>query len=172
MLRKKCAIALSIVLMFSSISYSPAYAETSESESIVNQEVFTTSAENTGEDKDFPDSELLSAGKDDLEGNVLEGVEESRFENQGGQETEGRYDVSENKSPALDEDYEEAVFDKTVSIDGISVNVYADRGVFPKAAGLSVKKVLKKADKEKVEVAIDEKLKYFADIGLYHLILI
>ena len=77
-----------------------------------------------------------------------------------------------NKSPTLDEDYEEAVFDKTVSIDGISVNVYADRGVFPKSAGLSVKKVLKKADKEKVEVAIDEKLKYFADIGLYYLILI
>ena len=159
MLRKKCAIALSIVLMFSSISYSPAYAETSESESIVNQEVFTTSTENTGEDKDFPDSELLSVYKDDLEGNVLEGVEESRFENQGGQETEGRYDVSENKSPALDEDYEEAVFDKTVSIDGISVNVYADSGVFPKTARLSVKKILKKADKEKVEVAIDEQLK-------------
>lgn len=45
MLRKKCAIALSIVLMFSSLSYSPAYAQTSESESIVNQEVFTTSTE-------------------------------------------------------------------------------------------------------------------------------
>ena len=159
MLRKKCAIALSIVLMFSSLSYSPAYAETSESESIVNQEVFTTSTENTGEDKDFPDSELLSVDKDDLEGNVLEGAEESSFENQGGQETESRYDVYENKSPTLNEDYEEAVFDKTVSIDGISVSVYADRGVFPKAAGLSVKKVLKKADKEKVEVAIDEKLK-------------
>lgn len=172
MLRKKCAIALSIVLMFSSLSYSPAYAETSESESIVNQEVFTTSTENTGEDKDFPDSELLSVDKDDLEGNVLEGAEESSFENQGGQETESRYDVSENKSPTLDEDYEETVFDKTVSIDGISVNVYVDRGVFPKSAGLSVKKVLKKADKEKVEVAIDEKLKYFADIGLYYLILI
>ena len=159
MLRKKCAIALSIVLMFSSLSYSPAYAETSESESIVNQEVFTTSTENTGEDKDFPDSELLSVDKDDLEGNVLEGEEESSFENQGGQETESRYDVYENKSPTLNEDYEEAVFDKTVSIDGISVNVYADRGVFPNTAGLSVKKVLKKADKEKVEVAIDEKLK-------------
>lgn len=159
MLRKKCAIALSIVLMFSSLSYSPAYAETSESENIVNQEVFTTSTENTGEDKDFPYSELLSVDKDDLEGNVLEGAEESSFENQGGQEPESRYDVSENKSPALDEDYEEAVFDKTVSIDGISVNVYADRGVFPNTARLSVKKVLKKADKEKVEVAIDEKLK-------------
>ena len=159
MLRKKCAIALSIVLMFSSLSYSPAYAQTSESESIVNQEVFTTSTENTGEDKDFPDSELLSVDEDDLEGNVLEGAEESSFENQGGQETESRYDVYENKSPTLNEDYEEAVFDKTVSIDGISVNVYADRGVFPNTARLSVKKVLKKADKEKVEVAIDEKLK-------------
>ncbi len=168
MLRKKCAIALSIVLMFSSLSYSPAYAETRGSESIVNQEVFTTSTENA----DFQDSELLSVGNDDLEGNVLEGAEESNFENQGGQETEGRYDVYENKSPTLDEDYEEAVFDKTVSIDGISVNVYADRGLFPNTARLSVKKVLKKADKEKVEVAIDEKLKYFADIGLYYLILI
>ena len=155
MLRKKCAIALSMVLMFSSLSYSPAYAETRGTESIVNQEVFTTSTENA----DFQDSELLSVGNDDLEGNVLEGAEESSFENQGGQETEGRYDVYENKSPTLDEDYEETVFDKTVSIDGISINVYADRGVFPKTAGLSVKKVLKKADKEKVEVAIDEKLK-------------
>ena len=147
MLRKKCAIALSMVLMFSSLSYSPAYAETRGSESIVNQEVFTTSAENAGEDKDFPGSELLSVNKDDLEGNVLEGAEESSLENQGGQETEGRYDVYENKSPTLDEDYEETVFDKTVSIDGISVNVYADRGVFPNTARLSVKKVLKKADK-------------------------
>jgi len=159
MLRKKCAIALSIVLMFSSLSYSPAYAETSESENIVNQEVFTTSTENTGEDKDFPYSELLSVDKDDLEGNVLEGVQESDFQNQVGQEMEGKYDVYENKSLTLDEDYEEAVFDKTVSVDGVSVNVYADRGVFPNTARLSVKKVLKKADKEKVEVAIDEKLK-------------
>mgnify|MGYP001004722297 CR=1 FL=1 len=138
MLRKKCAIALSMVLVFSSLSYSPAYAETMGSESILNQEVFTTSTENTGEDKDFPDSELLSVDKDDLEGNVLEGAEESSFENQGGQETEGRYDVYENKSPTLDEDYEETVFDKTVSIDGISVNVYADSGVFPKTASIEL----------------------------------
>ena len=82
MLRKKCAIALSMVLMFSSLSYSPAYAETRGSESILNQEVFTTSTENTGEDKDFPDSELLSVDKDDLEGNVLEQLEESSLEMQ------------------------------------------------------------------------------------------
>ena len=172
MLRKKCAVALSMLLIFSSLSYSPAYAEIRESGNIANQEVLETSVENTGSDRHFPNSELLSASKDDLEGNVLEQLEESGLEMQVEQK-EAAYDVSEtDKSVTYNEDYDEAVFNKTVSVDGISVNVYADSGVFPKTARLSVKKILKKADKEKVEVAIDEKLKYFADIGLYHLILI
>lgn len=159
MLRKKCAIALSMLLIFSSLSYSPAYAEIREPGNIVNQEVLETSVENTDSDRNFPNSELLSAGKDDLEGNVLEQLEESGLEMQVEQK-EAVYDVSEtDKSVTYNEDYDEAVFNKTVSVDGISVNVYADSGVFPKTARLSVKKILKKADKEKVEVAIDEQLK-------------
>ena len=159
MLRKKCAIALSMLLIFSSLSYSPAYAEIRESGNIANQEVLETSVENTDSDRNFPNSELLSAGKDDLEGNVLEQLEESGLEMQVEQK-EAAYDVSEtDKSVTYNEDYDEAIFNKTVSVDGISVNVYADSGVFPKTARLSVKKIFKKSDKEKVEVAIDEKLK-------------
>ena len=149
MLRKKCAIALSMLLIFSSLSYSPAYAEIREPGNIVNQEVLETSVENTDSDRNFPNSELLSAGKDDLEGNVLEQLEESGLEMQVEQE-EAVYDVSEtDKSVTYNEDYDEAVFNKTVSVDGISVNVYADSGVFPKTARLSVKRYLRKRTKKR-----------------------
>ncbi len=149
MLRKKCAIALSMLLIFSSLSYSPAYAEIRESGNITNQEVLETSVENTDSDRNFPNSELLSAGKDDLEGNVLEQLEESGLEMQVEQE-EAVYDVSEtDKSVTYNEDYDEAVFNKTVSVDGISVNVYADSGVFPKTARLSVKRYLRKRTKKR-----------------------
>ena len=97
-----------------------------------------TSVENTDSDRNFPNSELLSAGKDDLEGNVLEQLEESGLEMQVDQK-EAAYDVSEtDKSVTYNEDYDEAVFNKTVSVDGISVNVYADSGVFPKTASIEL----------------------------------
>jgi len=138
MLRKKCAIALSMLLIFSSLSYSPAYAEIREPGNIANQEVLETSVENTDSDRNFPNSELLSAGKDDLEGNVLEQLEESGLEMQVEQK-EAVYDVSKtDKSVTYNEDYDEAVFNKTVSVDGISVNVYADSGVFPKTASIEL----------------------------------
>lgn len=59
----------------------------------------------------------------------------------------------------------EAPFLQKERVDGIMVTVTADSGVFPENSTLKVKKLSRKAEKQKVETAVEEKLDEDADLA-------
>lgn len=119
MFKKNCALALSMLLMLSSLFPASVYANTVDEGS---RSVLTVSE-----------------------------LEEKLVENrQYAQEK----DVSEVETTV-----EKVAFHEERILDGIRISVSADAGVFPKGSVLKAKKLVKKADKKKVEASIEEKLK-------------
>ena len=119
MFRKNCALALSMLLMLSSLFPASVYANTVDEG---GRSVLTVSEE---------------------EENLVE-------DHQDAQEK----DVSEVETTV-----EKVAFQEERILDGIRISVSADAGVFPKGSVLKAKKLVKKADKTKVEASIEEKLK-------------
>jgi len=119
MFRKNCALALSMLLMLSSLFPASVYANTLDEGS---RSVLTVS---------------------EVEKKLVE-------DHQDAQEK----DVSEVKTTV-----EKVAFHEERILDGIRISVSADAGVFPKGSVLKAKKLVKKADKKKVEASIEEKLK-------------
>ena len=119
MFRKNCALALSMLLMLSSLFPASVYANTVDEG---GRSVLTVS---------------------EVEKKLVE-------DHQDAQEK----DVSEVKTTV-----EKVAFHEERILDGIRISVSADAGVFPKGSVLKAKKLVKKADKKKVEASIEEKLK-------------
>lgn len=137
MFRQKCALALSMLLVLSSISPTSVFAQTK-----ADQKVTDSLAWENGEGK--PGEEGASAEKQyGLE------VDDPLEEVGNPEERDG---LQEATNP------EEASFLETKVIDGVAVTVTADAGVFPKDSFLRVKKINKKREKEKIEDAVSEKL--------------
>lgn len=119
MFRKNCALALSMLLMLSSLFPSSVYANTVDEG---GRSVLTVSEE---------------------EENLVEYHQDAQEK-----------DVSEVETTVEKVDFHEERI-----LDGIRISVSADAGVFPKGSVLKAKKLVKKADKKKVEASIEEKLK-------------
>lgn len=119
MFRKNCALALSMLLMLSSLFPASVYANTVDEGS---RSVLTVSE-----------------------------VEEKLVED--------RQDAQEKDVSEVETTVEKVAFQEERILDGIRISVTADAGVFPKGSVLKAKKLVKKADKTKVEASIEEKLK-------------
>ena len=119
MFKKNCALALSMLLMLSSLFPASVYANTVDEGS---RSVLTVS---------------------EVEGKLEEGHQDAQEK-----------DVSEVETTV-----EKVAFQEERILDGIRISVTADAGVFPKDSVLKAKKLVKKADKKKVEASIEEKLK-------------
>lgn len=119
MFRKNCALALSMLLMLSSLFPASVYANTVDEGS---RSVLTVSE-----------------------------VEEKLVED--------RKDAQEKDVSEVETTVEKVAFQEERILDGIRISVTADAGVFPKGSVLKAKKLVKKADKTKVEASIEEKLK-------------
>ena len=119
MFRKNCALALSMLLMLSSLFPASVYANTVDEG---GRSVLTVSEEEEKLVEDHQDAQ--------------------------------EKDVSEVETTV-----EKVAFHEERILDGIRISVSADAGVFPKGSVLKAKKLVKKADKKKVEASIEEKLK-------------
>lgn len=119
MFKKNCALALSMLLMLSSLFPASVYANTVDEGS---RSVLTVSE-------------------------VEEKLEE------------GHQDAQEKDVSEVETTVEKVAFQEERILDGIRISVTADAGVFPKDSVLKAKKLVKKADKKKVEASIEEKLK-------------
>lgn len=119
MFKKNCALALSMLLMLSSLFPASVYANTVDEGS---RSVLTGSE-----------------------------VEEKLVED--------RQDAQEKDVSEVETTVEKVAFQEERILDGIRISVTADAGVFPKGSVLKAKKLVKKADKKKVEASIEEKLK-------------
>ena len=119
MFRKNCALALSMLLMLSSLFPASVYANTVDEGS---RSVLTVSE-----------------------------VEEKLVED--------RQDAQEKDVSEVETTVEKVAFQEERILDGIRISVTADAGIFPKGSVLKAKKLVKKADKTKVEASIEEKLK-------------
>lgn len=119
MFKKNCALALSMLLMLSSLFPASVYANTVDEGS---RSVLTVSE-----------------------------VEEKLVE--------GHQDAQEKDVSEVETTVEKVAFQEERILDGIRISVTADAGVFPKGSVLKAKKLVKKADKTKVEASIEEKLK-------------
>ena len=119
MFKKNCALALSMLLMLSSLFPASVYANTVDEGS---RSVLTVSE-----------------------------LEEKLVEN--------RQDAQEKDVSEVETTVEKVAFHEERILDGIRISVSADAGVFPKGSVLKAKKLVKKADKKKVEASIEEKLK-------------
>lgn len=129
MFRQKCALALSMLLVLSSISPISGFAQIK-----ANQKFTDSPAWENGEGK--PGEEGVSAEKQ-------YGLEVDDF-----LEEEGNPEERDNLQEATNP--EEASFLETKVIDGVAVTVTADAGVFPKDSFLRVKKINKKREKDEV----------------------
>ena len=119
MFKKNCALALSMLLMLSSLFPASVYANTVDEG---GRSVLTVSEEEEKLVEDHQDAQ--------------------------------EKDVSEVETTV-----EKVAFHEERILDGIRISVSADAGVFPKGSVLKAKKLVKKADKKKVEASIEEKLK-------------
>ena len=119
MFKKNCALALSMLLMLSSLFPASVYANTVDEGS---RSVLTVS---------------------ELEEKLVE----------------DRQDAQEKDVSEVETTVEKVAFHEERILDGIRISVSADAGVFPKGSVLKAKKLVKKADKKKVEASIEEKLK-------------
>ena len=119
MFRKNCALALSMLLMLSSLFPASVYANTVDEG---GRSVLTVSEEEEKLVEDHQDAQ--------------------------------EKDVSEVETTV-----EKVAFHEERILDGIRISVSADAGVFPKGSVLKAKKLVKTADKKKVEASIEEKLK-------------